>query len=51
MIQIAEVFGIKYYHCFDNTIEELPEEEKNYNRNTSINTLMLNMKLGFKISQ
>ena len=30
--------------------EELPEEEKDYDRNTSIGTLKLIMKLGFKIS-
>lgn len=29
--------------------EELPEEEKEYDRNTSIGTLKLIMKLGFKI--
>lgn len=31
--------------------EELPEEEKDYDRNTSIGTLKLIMKLGFKISR
>lgn len=31
--------------------EELPEEEKEYDRNTSIGTLKLIMKLGFKISE
>ena len=31
--------------------EELSEEEKEYDRNTSIGTLKLIMKLGFKISQ
>ena len=31
--------------------EELPEEEKKYDRNTSIGTLKLIMKLGFKISR
>ena len=31
--------------------EELPEEEKEYDRNTSIGTLKLIMKLGLKISQ
>jgi ryanodine receptor 2 len=31
--------------------EELPEEEKEYDRNTSIGTLKLIMKLGFKISR
>ena len=31
--------------------KDLPEEEKEYDRNTSIGTLKLIMKLGFKISQ
>ena len=31
--------------------EELPEEEKEYDRNTSIGTLKLIMKLGFVISK
>ena len=31
--------------------EDLSEEEKEYDRNTSIGTLKLIMKLGFKISQ
>ena len=31
--------------------EELPEDEKEYDRNTSIRTLKLIMKLGFKISR
>lgn len=31
--------------------DELPEEEKEYDRNTSIGTLKLIMKLGFKISK
>lgn len=31
--------------------EDLPEEEKEYDRNTSIGTLKLIMKLGFKISK
>ena len=31
--------------------EELPEEEKEFDRNTSIGTLKLIMKLGFKISR
>lgn len=31
--------------------EELPEEEKVYDRNTSIDTLKLIMKLGFQISK
>ena len=32
-------------------IEELPEEEKVYDRNSSVETLKLIMKLGFKISK
>lgn len=31
--------------------EDLPEVEKEYDRNTSVGTLKLIMKLGFKISQ
>ena len=31
--------------------DELPDEEKEYDRNTSIGTLKLIMKLGFKISR
>lgn len=31
--------------------EELPEEEKEYDRNTSISTLKLILKLGFKITK
>jgi len=31
--------------------EELPEEEKEYDRNTSIGTLKLILKLGFKVSK
>ena len=31
--------------------EELPEEEKVYDRNSSVETLKLIMKLGFKISK
>lgn len=31
--------------------EDLPEEEKEYDRNTSIGTLKLIMKLGFKINR
>ena len=31
--------------------EELPEEEKEYDRNTSIGTLKLIMKLGFRIKK
>lgn len=31
--------------------EDLPEEEKEYDRNTSIGTLKLIMKLGFKITK
>ena len=31
--------------------EDLPEEEKEYDRNTSLGTLKLILKLGFKITQ
>lgn len=31
--------------------EELPEEERTFDRNTSVGTLKLIMKLGFKITQ
>ena len=31
--------------------EQLPEEEKTYDRNTSISTLKLVLKLGFKIEK
>lgn len=31
--------------------EELPEDEKQYDRNTSVETLRLILKLGFKISK
>ena len=31
--------------------EELPEEEKEYDRNTSVETIKLILKLGFKISR
>lgn len=31
--------------------DELPEEEKEYDRNTSIETLKLILKLGFKVSK
>ena len=31
--------------------EDLPEEEKDYDRNTSVETLKLILKLGFSISQ
>lgn len=37
-------------HPFLVPYEELPEEEKEYDRNTSIGTLKLIMKLGIKIS-
>ena len=40
----------KTYPCLV-PYEELPEEEKEYDRNTNIGTLKLIMKLGFKISQ
>jgi len=31
--------------------EDLPEEEKDYDRNTSVETLKMILKLGFKISK
>ena len=31
--------------------EELPEEEKEYDRNTSVETIKLILKLGFKITR
>ena len=41
---------LKTHPCFI-PYEDLPEEEKEYDRNTSIGTLKLIMKLGFKICQ
>lgn len=42
--------GLKTHPCLI-PYEELPEEEKVFDRNTSIGTLKLIMKLGFKISK
>lgn len=39
---------IKHHPCLV-AFEELPEEEKVYDRNTSVETLKLILKLGFKI--
>lgn len=41
---------LKHHPCLI-PYEDLPEEEKEYDRNTSIGTLKLIMKLGFKISR
>lgn len=41
---------LKHHPCLI-PYEELPEEEKEFDRNTSIGTLKLILKLGFKISQ
>ena len=41
---------LKHHPCLV-AYEDLPEEEKVYDRNTSIETLKLILKLGFKISQ
>ena len=40
----------KYHPCLI-AYEDLPEEEKNYDRNTSVETLKLILKLGFKINK
>jgi ryanodine receptor 2 len=40
----------KHHPCLI-TYEDLPEEEKVYDRNTSVETLKLILKLGFKISK
>lgn len=40
--------ALKHHPCLI-AYEDLPEEEKNYDRNTSVETLKLIMKLGFKI--
>ena len=37
--------------CCKAVVENLTEEEKDYDRNTSISTLKLILKLGFKINQ
>ena len=42
--------GLKQHPCLV-PYEELPEEEKVYDRNSSVETLKLIMKLGFKISK
>lgn len=41
---------LKQHPCLI-SYEELPEEEKVYDRNSSVETLKLIMKLGFKISK
>ena len=41
---------LKHHPCLI-AYEDLPEEEKNYDRNTSVETLKLILKLGFKISK
>ena len=41
---------LKHHPCLV-PYEELPESEKEYDRNTSIETLKLILKLGFKISK
>ncbi len=42
--------ALKHHPCLV-PYEELPESEKEYDRNTSIETLKLICKLGFKISR
>ena len=46
----AKADDLKTHPCLI-PYEELPEEEKEYDRNTSIGTLKLIMKIGFKISR
>ena len=41
---------LKHHPCLI-PYEELPEEEREYDRNTAIGTLKLIQKLGFKISR
>ena len=41
---------LKHHPCLI-AYEDLPEEEKNYDRNTSVETLKLIIKLGFTISK
>lgn len=41
---------LKHHPCLV-PYEDLPEEEKDYDRNTSIETLKLILKLGFKITK
>lgn len=43
--------GSKRHHPCLIAYEELPEEEKVYDRNTSVETLKLILKLGFKITK
>lgn len=47
----AERNDEKKHHLCLVPYEELPESEKEYDRNTSIETLKLILKLGFKISK
>ena len=42
--------NLKTHPCLI-SYEDLPEEEKEYDRNTSLGTLKLLLKLGFKITQ
>lgn len=42
--------ALKHHPCLI-TYEDLPEDEKQYDRNTSVETLKLILKLGFKISK
>lgn len=42
--------ALKHHPCLV-TYEDLPEEEKVYDRNTSVETLKLILKLGFKIDK
>lgn len=42
--------ALKHHPCLV-PYEDLPEEEKEYDRNTSVETLKLIVKLGFKISK
>lgn len=41
---------LKYHPCLV-AYEDLPEEEKEYDRNTSVETLKMILKLGFKIER
>lgn len=41
---------LKHHPCLI-AYEDLPDEEKDYDRNTSVETLKLILKLGFKISK
>lgn len=42
--------ALKHHPCLI-AYEDLPEDEKQYDRNTSVETLKLILKLGFKISK